>query len=353
MSKTSLYIITGSLIGAFAAFLSYLGNPANMGICAACFLRDTAGALGFHQVSVVQYIRPEILGLIIGGLVASISFKEYVSFNISSPLQRLLLGMFAMIGCLIFLGCPWRAYIRLGGGDMSALAGVLGLIMGIVCGRFLKSRGYELQKERQINKFFGFLPSIVAILLLLGLIFEFKLGENLPLFISQKGPGSQHANIAISFILALIVGFIVFKSKFCTIGAISRAIDKKFSMLYGVFALVISATIVNIALSRYNLGFVNQPIAHNEIIFNILSMALAGLCFSLASGCPGKHLAQMGGGSLNSAIFVIGMLIGAAISHNFLIASSPKGVTPNALYAILIGFIVCFAIGFLNKKRAN
>lgn len=352
MSKTAIFIITGALIGAFAALLSFYGNPANMGICAACFLRDTAGAFGLHNAAVVQYVRPEILGLILGGLFSAIAFKQYDPTGVSSPFSRLLLGIFAMLGALIFLGCPWRAYIRLGGGDLSALAGILGLVLGVICGRFFKKRGYALKDEPSTSKFLGFLPSILAILVLFAAIFELKLGENLPLFSSQKGPGSQHANIALSLILAVIIGFFVFKSKFCTIGAISRAIDKNFSMLYGVFALIISATIINIALNRYNLGFLNQPIAHNDMIFNLLSMTLAGLCFSLASGCPGKHLAQMGSGNLNSAIFIIGMIIGASIAHNFNMASSPKGVTPNALYTIVIGFIICVGIGILNKKRA-
>ncbi|MCR4942148.1 MAG: YedE-related selenium metabolism membrane protein [Campylobacter sp.] len=352
MSKTSLYIIAGALLGGLAALLSYFGNPANMGICAACFLRDSAGALGLHQVATLQYLRPEIVGLVFGGLVASYAFKDRKIVGISSPVERLLLGIFAMIGALIFLGCPWRAFIRLGSGDLSAIAGVVGLGVGVVCGRFFKSRGFALKAEKEVSNFAALVPVIIVGVLFLGLITHFSLGEALPLYFSQKGPGSQHASIFISLLLSFIVGVAIFKSKFCSVGAISSALDKNFSMFYGVLAVIISATVVNLAISSYHLGFTAQPIAHNDFVFNFLGMTLCGLCFSLASGCPGKHLVQMGGGNLNSAIFVLGMLIGAAFSHNFALASSPKGVTPNALYALIIGFILIGAIGFFRKSKA-
>ena len=98
-----------------------------MGICAACFLRDTAGALGFHRAGVAQYARPEIIGLIAGGFIASLFWtKEFSATTGSSPFLKFFLGAFAMIGCLVFLCCPWRAFLRLGGGDMTAISGPAG-----------------------------------------------------------------------------------------------------------------------------------------------------------------------------------------------------------------------------------
>ena len=54
-------VVTGVLIGVISAMLVFFGNPANMGFCIACFLRDTTGALGLHSAAAVQYIRPEIM----------------------------------------------------------------------------------------------------------------------------------------------------------------------------------------------------------------------------------------------------------------------------------------------------
>ena len=41
---------------------------------------------------------------------------------------------------------------------------------------------------------------------------------------------------------------------------------------------------------------------------------------------------------------------GAAISHNFVLASSGAGITPFAPYAVAIGFIYAIYVGFFSKK---
>ena len=46
-----IIIFTGVFIGIAATILQKLGNPANMGICVACFERDIAGALRFHRAA--------------------------------------------------------------------------------------------------------------------------------------------------------------------------------------------------------------------------------------------------------------------------------------------------------------
>ena len=59
-----------------------------MGFCLACFIRDITGALGLHRAEVVQYIRPEILGFVLGSFVAAFAFKEFRTRGGSSPLVR-------------------------------------------------------------------------------------------------------------------------------------------------------------------------------------------------------------------------------------------------------------------------
>ena len=54
-----MIIIAGLVIGVIASALVLLGNPKNMGFCIACFIRDTAGALGLHGAKGVMYLRPE------------------------------------------------------------------------------------------------------------------------------------------------------------------------------------------------------------------------------------------------------------------------------------------------------
>ena len=49
LKRYGLLIATGLVVGAAAVLLTYFGNPANMGFCIACFLRDIAGALNFQR----------------------------------------------------------------------------------------------------------------------------------------------------------------------------------------------------------------------------------------------------------------------------------------------------------------
>ena len=120
------------------------GNPPNMGICVACFERDIAGALGLHRASVVQYLRPEIMGFVLGSVIAALLFREWKARGGSAPIVRFILGMLAMIGALVFLGCPWRALLRLAGGDMNAIVGLIGLAVGIAGGVWFLKNGYTL-----------------------------------------------------------------------------------------------------------------------------------------------------------------------------------------------------------------
>ena len=108
-------VLAGGVIGLIAAILVFFGNPANMGFCIACFLRDTTGALGLHSAAAVQYIRPEIIGLVLGACIISLAKKEFRPRGGSAPVTRFTLGAFVMIGCLMFLGCPFRMILRLAG----------------------------------------------------------------------------------------------------------------------------------------------------------------------------------------------------------------------------------------------
>jgi hypothetical protein len=162
----------GVVIGVFAALLQKWGNPANMGICVACFDRDIAGALGLHRAAVVQYMRPEIIGFVLGSLIAAYLFKEFRPRAGSAPIVRFILGVFAMIGALVFLGCPWRALLRLAGGDGNALLGLAGLIVGIWIGTLFLKGGYNLGRSNATYASVGWLmPLVMAGFLVLMLVF--------------------------------------------------------------------------------------------------------------------------------------------------------------------------------------
>ena len=122
-------------------------------------------------------------------------------------------------------------------------------------------------------------------------------------------------------------------------------------LISGVFALVVGAFVTNLIFKQFHVGFVSQPIAHNNHLWNFGGMVLAGLAFALAGGCPGRQLFMSGEGDGDAAVFVLGMLAGAAFAHNFGLASSPNGVGPHGIAAVVIGLIVCLFIGFTMRKK--
>jgi YedE family putative selenium metabolism protein len=326
-----------------------------MGVCVACFERDIAGALGLHRADLVQYVRPEIVGFVLGSLAAAYLFKEFRPRLGSAPIVRFVLGAFAMIGALVFLGCPWRAALRLAGGDGNAILGLLGLGFGIWIGTLFLKGGYNLGRTQRTHTAAAWmLPLFMAGLLLLMLVFPQIPGEAKSgvLFYSVKGPGSLHAPLAVSLILGLLIGFLAQRSRFCTMGAIRDfVLFRQTHLLSGFIALIVTALVVNFVLGQFKPGFESQPVAHTMHLWNFLGMALSGLAFCLAGGCPGRQLFLAGEGDGDAAVFVLGMLFGAAIAHNFGLASSPTGVGPYGIPAVGIGIAVCLFIGFTMRKN--
>ncbi len=348
-------ITVGAVIGILAPLLQKLGNPGNMGICVACFERDIAGALGLHRAEVVQYIRPEIIGFVLGSLIAAYIFKEFRPRVGSAPIVRFVLGAFAMIGALVFLGCPWRAVLRLAGGDGNAILGLLGLIFGIWVGTLFLKNGYNLGRTQKTHTAVGWmLPLIMMGFLVLMLISPQIAGEGKSgvLFYSVKGPGAMHAPLILALIVGLGIGFLAQKSRFCTMGAIrDTVLFGHTHLLSGFISLLVFAFLANIVLGQFKPGFVGQPVAHTMQIWNFFGMTLAGLAFALAGGCPGRQLFLSGEGDGDAAVFVLGMIVGAGFAHNFGLASSPKGVGPHGIAAVLIGLLVCLLIGFTMRKK--
>lgn len=354
-SRTGV-IVVGGLIGVFAALLQFWGNPGNMGVCVACFERDIAGAVGLHRAGVVQYMRPEIIGFVLGALGASLVFGEFKPRLGSAPITRFILGAFAMIGALVFLGCPWRALLRLAGGDGNALFGLAGLVVGVWIGTLFFKGGYNLGRTQKTYGSAGVLfPLIMAFFLLLMLIYPQIQGEPKSgvLFYSVKGPGAMHAPLVVSLLVGLGVGVVAQRSRFCTMGAFRDLILFKQAHLFsGVVALLALAFVANLVLGQFKPGFAGQPVAHTQELWNFLGMVLAGLCFALAGGCPGRQLFLSGEGDGDAAVFVIGMIVGAAFAHNFGLASSPRGVGPHGIAAVFIGLAVCLFIGFTMRRKA-
>jgi YedE family putative selenium metabolism protein len=355
-------VVVGAIIGILAPVLQRLGNPGNMGVCVACFERDIAGALGLHRASVVQYIRPEIIGFVLGATIAALLFKEFKARTGSAPIARFVLGMFAMIGALVFLGCPWRALFRLAGGDLNAILGLAGLAVGVSIGVWFLKNGYSLGRSHPTHAAVGWImPGIMVGLLLLA-VFKPSFSEGGPIFTSETGPGSMYAPLIVSLIAGLVIGILAQQTRFCTMGSIRDVVLMGDThLISGVGALLVAALVVNLILGQFNLGFTAQPVAHSNHLWNFLGMVLAGLAFALAGGCPGRHLFMAGEGDGDASVFVLGMITGAAFAHNFNLAARPdsvvEGVTqvggpsPFGMWAVVIGLLVCVVLGFAMREK--
>ena len=349
MEKSTLIIITGLIVGAAAILLVKYGNPANMGFCIACFLRDTAGALKLHSAPVVQYARPEIIGLILGAFAMSLGSKEFKVRGGSSPMTRFVLSFFVMVGALMFLGCPLRMILRIAGGDWNAIVGLIGFVVGIVGGILFLRKGFTLKKSVPLGIAEGAaMPAITVVLLVILCAFPALL------VFSKLGPGAMRAPLAISLVAGLVVGVLAQRTRLCMVGGFRDAIlFKDFYLLSGFIAIFVAAIVGNLILGNFHAGFDKQPIAFNDALWNFLGMVLVGLGSCLLGGCPLRQVVLSGTGNADSGVAVLGMIVGAAFCHNFALASSPLGPTPNGKIAVIFGIIVTVIIGLMNVRKVK
>lgn len=355
--EKTMIIVGGLIIGVIASLLVFFGNPANMGFCIACFLRDTAGALGLHRAGAVQYIRPEIIGLVLGSFIMAVCKKEFAAKGGSSPLTRFVLGFFAMIGCLMFLGCPFRMILRLAGGDFNALLGLVGFVLGILFGVFFLNKGYTLKRSYRQPVVEGAVLPIVQVVMLVLLVAA-------PAFIlfseEGAGPGAKHAAIAVSLIAGLIVGAIAQRTRLCMVGGIRDVVlFRETKLLLGFASIFVSALVCNLILTAategtyFTAGFAGQPVAHTDGLWNLLGMLLVGFACVLLGGCPLRQLILAGEGNSDSSVAVLGLMAGAAFAHNFGLASSGEGPTANGKIAVIVGIVIVAVIASVNTFKSE
>jgi len=352
-TKKTLIILAGLVFGVLGALMVNWGNPPNMGICVACFIRDIAGALGLHHASVVQYIRPEVVGFLLGAFITAFAFREFRSRGGASPMIRFVLGAFVMIGALVFLGCPVRMLLRIAGGDLNGITALAGLVGGVLVGIFFLKRGFNLGRATRLRASVGWMMPIIMVGLLLLSIFQPGF-----LFASEKGPGAMFAPLGISLVVGLVVGFLAQRTRMCFVGGWRDLFLVKDTYLFsGLAAFFVAALITNYAVGNfaadglYHWGFVDQPIAMDNHLWNFLGMGLVGLAATFLGGCPLRQLILSGEGDTDAAVTVLGLFAGAAFAHNFLLASSPNGVGTFGPAAVITGLVFCIVIGFLMREK--
>ena len=351
-----LVILCGLLVGTAAVVLTKFGNPGNMGFCIACFLRDIAGALGLQGASTtndagetlrtLSNFRPEIVGLIIGACIMALVGKEFKPKGGSSPFTRFLLGAVVMVGALVFLGCPLRMVIRIGGGDLNAIIGLAGFIVGILVGILFLKKNFSLGRAYKQPKAEGLVfPIVMLALFVLSLVGSV-------LYVSGAAPGNKAAPWALALVVALVVGALAQRSRLCMVGGIRDSIlFKEFGLLAGFGGVLVAVLVGNAILGNLNWGFEGQPVAHTEWLWNFLGMLIVGWGSCLLGGCPLRQLILAGEGNTDSAVTVFGMIVGGGLAHTLKTASSGSGHGANGPAAVIICLVVLVAVSIFNLRK--
>lgn len=350
--RQALGVALAAGVGVAAAALVALGNPGNMGLCGACFLRDAAGALKLFAAG-PAYLRPEIAGLVLGALLAALLGKRFAARSGGFTAGRFVLCLWMAVAALVFLGCPFRMLQRLGGGDLHAWLGLPGFVLGVAVGRWFEARGYSAGKTAPAPAALGLLGPAV----MLGLLVLFLVGGVL------AGPGANdatpkppHAPWGWALSVALICGAALSMTGFCAVSSVRQAFTAHRAMTWASLALIAGYGVTALVMGRAQWAWQPQPVAHGDALWNGLALALLGLTGALAGGCPVRQLVMAGEGNGDAFVGVCGLALGGALAHNFGLVSVAAGAeaaggpTAAGRAAVIAGLIFCVAYAFAVQR---
>ncbi len=127
---------------------------------------------------------------------------------------------------------------------------------------------------------------------------------------------AQSAMLWGAFIIALVMGAVVNKTNFCTMGAISDFVNMGDTGRLRAWLLAIAVAVIGVNVLEY-LGLVNADSAFPPyrgglllVAENVFGGLMFGIGMTLASGCGNKCLIRIGGGNLKSLVVfaIIGVI---------------------------------------------
>ncbi len=114
-----------------------------------------------------------------------------------------------------------------------------------------------------------------------------------------------------TFVIAVVLGFVVNKTNFCTMGAVSDWVNMGDTGRFRAWVFAIAVAMLGMAGLEYA-GLVAPgdsfpPYRAGQLIWaeNLLGGILFGIGMTLASGCGNKMLIRIGGGNLKSVMVVL------------------------------------------------
>jgi uncharacterized protein len=349
MTSNRLVIAAGAAMGILGVLLTVWGNPENSGICISCFMETTAGALGLHANERLQYLRPELMGFVLGACGSALQGREFRSRGGSAPIVRLAAGVLLIVGCAVFIGCPIKLMLRFAAGDFGAIAGIAGLVAGVWIGIRSYMHGVDMPTSSGERGEGGMIVPIAAI----GLLAIFFIR---PVFlqVSATGGGAAAAPWVVSFISAVVLGMLAQRSRFCITGSLRDMLlmGIKTPMFAGFMAFAMTAVGTAVLTGRFHPGLAGQPGAHGEHLWSFLGMLLVGWIAVLVGGCPFRQLVKAGEGDADAGLVTVGMLLGAAIVQAWGIAATAAGVPLAGKLATLLGLMATILAVMAYRKRS-
>ena len=116
-----------------------------------------------------------------------------------------------------------------------------------------------------------------------------------------------------TFAIALIMGAVVNKTNFCTMGAVSDWVNMGDTGRLRAWILAIAVGVLGVtaleAAGLVNVSSTFPPYRQNNLVWleNVVGGVLFGIGMTLASGCGNKTLVRIGGGNLKS-VMVLGVI---------------------------------------------
>jgi YedE family putative selenium metabolism protein len=343
-----LDLVAGAAVGLAGAALVLLGNPRNSGICASCFAENVAGALRLHGDPRMSYLRPELMGFVLGATLAALAGRRFQARGGSAPLVRFFVGAFLIVGSAVFLGCPIKVLLRLSGGDWTALPGLAGLAAGAWVGVLFLKKGFFLGRSARTRALAGWvLPAAMALLAAAALLAPASFTGGV------VGAAAEHAPPLASLGIGLVVGGLAQRSKFCVSGALRNFfLTGGVAMLASLGLLLAAAFAVNLAAGLFQPGMSAQPGSHLDHGWSAAGTFLVGLGAVLIGGCPFRQLVLAGEGDTDAGSAVLGMLVGGGLVQSWGLRSTVAGATASGKLAVLIGLVLTLSIALAYRERA-
>lgn len=343
-----IVILTATTLGILGVCLALWGNPENSGICVSCFIENSAGALGMHNNNRMQYLRPELIGFVLGAFGSALAFREFRSRGGSAPMMRFLSGLLLIIGCGAFIGCPIKMFLRLTAGDLTALAGLVGLVAGVWAGLKCLGGGVELGPGTCQRGGSGiWVPALFMLMLVL-----YFTRPGFVIF-STTGSAVQHAPFVISLAAGLVLGVLAQRTRFCITGGLRDAflIGLRSPLAWGLLGFFVSSLFANILTGQFRLGLYGQPGSHFDFTWSFLGMVLVGWVSVLIGGCPFRQLIKAGEGDSDAGMVVLGMLAGGGLVQGWSLAATASGVPFYGKIAVLTGLAIVVITSLLFRER--